>query len=148
MPYINAAQISGNLGKDAETMTTQGGRTVTRFSIASTKKRTDKANKTHESTDWFRVAVWGNLTKFASSLKKGDPILVQGELRTGEYTDEKKVTRQTVEIVAQTILRIDYTKPFPAVVLSSTISFRICHLHVQARAATATVAIAPENRFP
>jgi single-stranded DNA-binding protein len=48
------------------------------------------------------------LTKFASSLKKGDPVLVQGELRTGEYTDEKKVTRQTV--VAQTILRIDYTK--------------------------------------
>ena len=97
MPYINAAQISGNLGKDAETMTTQGGRTVTRFSIASTKKWTDKANKTHESTDWFRVAAWGNLTKFASSLKKGDPVLVQGELRTGEYTDEKKVTRQTVE---------------------------------------------------
>jgi single-strand DNA-binding protein len=110
MPYINAAQISGNLGKDAETTTTQGGRTVTRFSIASTKKWTDKANKTHESTDWFRVAAWGNLTKFASSLKKGDPVLVQGELRTGEYTDEKKVTRQTVELVAQTILRIDYTK--------------------------------------
>ena len=82
MPYINAAQISGNLGKDAETMTTQGGRTVTRFSIASTKKWTDKANKTHESMDWFRVAAWGNLTKFASSLKKGDPVLVQGELRT------------------------------------------------------------------
>jgi single-strand DNA-binding protein len=81
-----------------------------RFSIASTKKWTDKANKTHESTDWFRVAAWGNLTKFASSLKKGDPVLVQGELRTGEYTDEKKVTRQTVELVAQTILRIDYTK--------------------------------------
>jgi hypothetical protein len=40
MPYINAAQISGNLGKDAETMTTQGGRTVTRFSIASSKKWT------------------------------------------------------------------------------------------------------------
>jgi single-strand DNA-binding protein len=110
MPYINAAQISGNLGKDAETMTTQGGRTITRFSIASTKKWTDKANKTHESTDWFRVAAWGNLTKFASSLKKGDPVLVQGELRTGEYTDEKKVTRQTVELIAQTILRIDCTK--------------------------------------
>jgi hypothetical protein len=74
MPYINAAQISGNLGKDAETMTTQGGRTVTRFSIVSTKKWMDKANKTHESTDWFRVAAWGNLTKFASSLKKGDPV--------------------------------------------------------------------------
>jgi hypothetical protein len=30
--------------------------------------------------------------------------------RDPEYTDEKKVTRQTVELVAQTILRIDYTK--------------------------------------
>ena len=60
-------------------MTTQGGRTVTRFSIASTKKWTDKANKTHESTDWFRVATWGNLTKFASSLKKGDPVLPNGQ---------------------------------------------------------------------
>ena len=80
MPYINAAQISGNLGKDAETMATQGGRTVTRFSIASTKKWTDKANKTHESTDWFRVAAWGNLTKFASSLKKGDPSPGSGRI--------------------------------------------------------------------
>lgn len=37
-------------------------------------------------------------------------MLVQGELRTGEYTDEKKITRQTVELIAQTILRNDYTK--------------------------------------
>ena len=42
--------------------------------------------------------------------RKGDPVLVQGELRTGEYTDDQQVTRQTVEIVAQTILRIDYSK--------------------------------------
>jgi len=91
-------------------MTTQGGRTVTRFSIASTKKWTDKANKTHEFHGLVSRGRMGNLTKFASSLKKGDPVLVQGELRTGEYTDEKKVSRQTIEIVAQTILRIDYAK--------------------------------------
>ena len=110
MPYMNAAQVSGNLGKDAETFTTPSGKKVTRFSIASNKKWTDKDGKQHETTDWFRIAAWGNLSKFASSLKKGDPVLVQGELRTGEYTDEKKVTRQTVELVAQTILRIDYAK--------------------------------------
>jgi hypothetical protein len=43
-------------------------------------------------------------------LKKCDPVPVQGDLRTGEYTDEKKVTRRTVELAAQTILRIHYTK--------------------------------------
>ena len=43
-------------------------------------------------------------------LQEGRSVLVQGELRTGEYTDEKKITRQTVELVAQTIFRIDCTK--------------------------------------
>lgn len=109
MPYINLTQISGNLGKDAET-STYDDKSVTRFSIASNKKWTDKKGTKHETTDWFRVAAWGNLSKFAGSLKKGDPILVHGELRTGEYTDDANVTRQTVEIVAQTILRIDYSK--------------------------------------
>jgi len=96
MPYINAAQISGNLGKDAETMTTKGGKTVTRFSIASSKKWTDKNNKTLESTDWFRVAAWNNLSKFAGTLKKGDPVLVQGELRTvdGQLIATASVTAQ------------------------------------------------------
>jgi single-strand DNA-binding protein len=110
MPYINAAQIAGNLGKDAETSTTKAGKQVTRFSIASNKKWTDKAGKEHEITDWFRIAAWNNLAKFAATLKKGDPVLIQGELRTGEYTDEKNVKRQTIEIVAETILRIDYSK--------------------------------------
>jgi single-strand DNA-binding protein len=110
MPYINAAQIAGNLGKDAETKTIAGGKTVTRFNIASHKKWTDKQGKEHETTDWFRVAAWGNLSKFAASLKQGDPVLVQGELRTGAYTDDKQVKRQTVELVADTILRIDYSK--------------------------------------
>jgi single-stranded DNA-binding protein len=80
------------------------------FRVVRSKKWTDRPTRRMSPRTWFRVAAWGNLAKFASCLKKGDPILVQGELRTGEYTDEKKVIRQTVEIVAQTIVRIDYTK--------------------------------------
>ena len=110
MAYINNVEIAGNLGKDAKSSTTKSGKQVTRFSLASNRKWTDKAGKEHESTDWFRVAVWGNLTKFASSLKQGDPVLVKGALRTGKYTDDDGVTRETVEIVADTLLRIDYSE--------------------------------------
>jgi single-strand DNA-binding protein len=110
MPYINNVEIAGNLGKDAKSSSTKSGKQVTRFSIAANKKWTDKAGKEHETTDWFRVAAWGNLTKFASSLKQGDPVLVKGELRTGKYSDDDGVTRETVEIVADTLLRIDYSK--------------------------------------
>lgn len=110
MPYINNVEIAGNLGKDAKSATTKSGKQVTRFSIASNKRWTDKAGKEHETTDWFRVAAWGSLTKFANSLKQGDPVLVKGELRASKYTDDDGVTRETVEVVAETLLRIDYSK--------------------------------------
>jgi single-strand DNA-binding protein len=110
MPYINNVEIAGNLGKDANSSTTKSGKQVIRFSIASNKRWTDKAGKEHETTDWFRVAASGSLTKFANSLKQGDPVLVKGELRTGKYTDDNGVTRETVEIVADTLLRIDYSR--------------------------------------
>ena len=110
MPYINNVEIAGNLGKDAKSSTTKTGKQVIRFSIASSKRWTDKEGKEHETTDWFRVAAWGSLTKFANSLKQGDPVLVKGELRTSRYTDDDGLTRETVEIVADTLLRIDYSK--------------------------------------
>jgi single-strand DNA-binding protein len=110
MPYINNVEIAGNLGQDAKSSTTKSGKQVTRFSIASNKMWTDKTGKEHETTDWFRVAAWGSLTKFANSLKQGDPVLVKGELRTSKYTDDEGVTRETVEVVAKTLLRIDYSK--------------------------------------
>ena len=74
MPYINNVEIAGNLGKDAKSSTTKSRKQVTRFSIASNKRWTDKAGEEHETTDWFRVAAWGSLTKFANSLKQGDPV--------------------------------------------------------------------------
>ena len=50
MSYINAAQISGNLGQDAETFHTQSGKAVTRFNIASTKKWKNKSGQLQQST--------------------------------------------------------------------------------------------------
>jgi hypothetical protein len=52
----------------------------------------------------------GNVTSSPVPQKRGEPVLVQGLLHTREYTDEKQLTRQNFEIIAQTILRIDYSK--------------------------------------
>jgi single-stranded DNA-binding protein len=64
--------------------------------------------------DRFRVAAGGNVTSSPVPQKRGAPVLVQGLLCTREYTDEKQLTRQNfeiiAEIIAQTILRIDYSK--------------------------------------
>ena len=57
-----------------------------------------------------KTGAWGNIGRFAGNLRKGDPVLIQGHLRTGEYSDDQNIKRTTVEIVAETILRIDYSK--------------------------------------
>lgn len=103
----NFAQIEGNLGADAITTKLQGGKIVTRFSVAINKTWKVKG-KERTTTDWMRVAAWGNLTKFASKLKKGHPVLVQGELRPGRYVDKDGVEHQTVEIVAMAIRKFDF----------------------------------------
>lgn len=103
----NFAQIEGNLGADAVTTQLQGGKIVTRFSVAINKTWKVRG-KERTTTDWVRVAAWGHLTRFASKLKKGHPVLVQGELRPGRYTDKQGVEHQTVEIVAVAIRKFDF----------------------------------------
>ena len=109
MLYQNAIQITGNLGQDAETTTTKGNRTVTRFSIANTKRYT-RDGKRFEKTQWVRIAAWGSIGKYAAQLKKGEPVLIQGELNLSEFVGDDKVKRQTHEIVARNIIKIDHSK--------------------------------------
>jgi single-strand DNA-binding protein len=102
----NYAQIEGKLGADAVTKDLANNKRVTRFSVAI-NKTWKKNGQTHTTTDWIKVAAWGKLTAFASKLKKGHPVMVQGELRTGRYKDSNGVEHQTVEIVAISIRKFD-----------------------------------------
>lgn len=73
--------ITGNLGKDPELRSTQSGDQVLGFSVGVKQGYGDKA-----STNWFRCSVWGKrgetLHRF---LRKGNKVVVQGELTIGSY---------------------------------------------------------------
>lgn len=78
---MQTVTISGNLGKDAELKTTQGGDSVLGFSVAVKQGWGDKA-----STNWFRCSVWGKrAANLADYLRKGTKVVVQGELTIGSY---------------------------------------------------------------
>lgn len=73
--------VSGNIGKDAELRTTQGGDDVLSFSVASKQGWGDKA-----STNWFRCSVWGKRARTLKEyLVKGTKVVAQGEFTIGEY---------------------------------------------------------------
>lgn len=73
--------ISGNIGREPELRSTQGGDQVLSFSVGTRQGYGDKA-----STNWFRCSVWGKRGETLNRyLRKGTKVVVQGELTIGEY---------------------------------------------------------------
>lgn len=72
---------AGNVGKDAEHKTTQGGTEFCRFSLAGTVGYGD-----NKQTLWFDVTKWGKGSEGLSRiLLKGTKVTVSGELSQREH---------------------------------------------------------------
>jgi single-strand DNA-binding protein len=86
--------ISGNLGKDAESKTTQKGDKVTSFSVGVKQGWGDNS-----STNWYRCSVWGERgEKIAQYLTKGAKVFVTGELTIGSYEGKPQFDVRVNEI--------------------------------------------------
>ncbi len=108
--YQNKVTLIGFLGNDAE-VRTNNDRSLTTLSVA-TKSSYKKDGKYVEHTEWHRCVVFGKLGEFASTLKKGAHIQVEGELRSREYepkkVGKKQPEKKTIwEIRVNSILKLD-----------------------------------------
>ena len=100
MASVNKVIILGNVGQDPEIR--QGNFIVAALSIATTRKWRDKAGETQSETEWHRVSAFGRLAEFISQyVRKGDPIYIEGRLRTRKYEDKQGVERWVTEIIAE-----------------------------------------------
>lgn len=111
--YLNNVTLTGFLGGDADTRTTKNNTNLTAFSLATKNSWKDRETGERASrTEWHRAVVFGRLTAFASTLKKGDHVHIQGQLRTREYVkDEAKKT--VTEIRVTSILKLDRSHKQP-----------------------------------
>ncbi len=104
--YQNKVNLIGFLGSDAE-VRTNNNRSITTLSLA-TKSSYKKDGEYISHTEWHRCEVFGKLSEFAGTLKKGAHVLVEGELRSREYDSKKKGTKLRVwEIRVDSILKLD-----------------------------------------
>ena len=104
--YQNNVTLIGFLGSDAEVRSNDN-RSFTTLSLA-TKSSYKKDGKYISHTEWHRCVVFGKLSEFASTLKKGAHIQVEGELRSREYDSKKTDSKQRIwEIKVDSILKLD-----------------------------------------
>jgi len=119
--YQNHVRLVGFLGKDPEH---HENRAV--LSLATKASWTDKTSGDWKSrTDWHRVTAWPPIADAVRTLATGDHVIVEGELRTGQYEREVQVnggdivtvTTKTVEICARSVRKLVFKKketPEPA----------------------------------
>ena len=98
--------IIGNLGRDPETRYTPGGAMNVQFTVAASRRYTDREGQQQEQTTWFRVTGWGRLAETmdkltqSGALAKGKQVYVEGRLESREYTDQGGQTRTSLDVNA------------------------------------------------
>ena len=101
MAYLNKIQLIGNVGKNPEVRTFDGGNKVANFTLATTKRYTNSNGQAVDATTWHNIQVNGKIADVAEKyVQKGDPIYVEGELTARTYVDRNNVERVIYEVRA------------------------------------------------
>jgi single-strand DNA-binding protein len=96
--------LIGRLGGDPIQRETQNGNPVVNFSLATSRRVRDQAENYVDETDWHKVVVWGRQGEACKQyLKKGQPVFVEGSLRSRQYTGKDGAARMAFEVYAESV---------------------------------------------
>jgi len=101
---VNKVILVGNLGRDAETKFTPGGSSVTKFSVATSRRWKDQqSGEWKEDTNWSNVTLW-KAENLAPYLTKGTKVYVEGRLQTRSYEDKDGKKVYATDVVADDVI--------------------------------------------
>jgi len=97
--------IVGNVGRDPELRYTPSGQAVCDFSVAVSRRWTDRtSNEQREKTTWFRVTCWNKLAETVNQyVSKGRQVLVTGEVDASAWIDSEGNARARLEMTARDV---------------------------------------------
>ncbi len=97
--------IIGNVGREPELRYTQSGVAVCDFSVAVSRRWTDKnANEQREETTWFRVSAWRGLAETCQQyVHKGMQIMVTGRVNASAFMGQDGQPRASLDLTATDI---------------------------------------------
>lgn len=101
MSSFNKVILIGNLTQDPELKATLSGISVCTFSIAVNRRFSKEGE---QACDFISIVAWRQSAEFVSRyFKKGNPILVCGQIQTRSWTDGQGQKRYVTEVVADEV---------------------------------------------
>lgn len=83
---VNKVILIGNLGKDPEVISFDGGVKKASFSLATTEVYRTRDGQDMEQTEWHNIVLWRGLAEVAEKyLRKGSQIYVEGRIKSRSY---------------------------------------------------------------
>jgi single-strand DNA-binding protein len=101
----NRVTLIGNLGQDPEIKTTETGKKVTHFTLATNDGFKNSDGQKISETTWHNIVAWNGLADIAGKyLKKGKEVVVEGRIVYRTYEDKKGLTKNITEIVLNDLI--------------------------------------------
>lgn len=101
---LNKVILIGNVGKDPEIRSTQDGREIASFSLATSESWKDRnSGERKERTEWHRVVIFspGLVSVVKNYVKKGSKLYLEGALQTRKWTDQSGQEKYSTEVILQ-----------------------------------------------
>lgn len=101
---LNKVILIGNVGKDPEIRTTNDGKEIASFSLATGESWKDRSTgERKERTEWHRIVVFneGLIGVIKSYVQKGSKLYLEGNLQTRKWQDASGIDKYSTEVVLQ-----------------------------------------------
>lgn len=94
---INKVILVGNIGRDPDVQTTNGGTKVAHVSLA-TSRRIPRNGSYEDRTEWHRLTMWDRIAQLAEDyVRKGDRVYIEGRIEYDSF-EKNGVTIPTAEV--------------------------------------------------
>lgn len=101
---LNEVRLIGNVGKDPDIRSTQEGKEVASFTLATSDIWRDKnTGERKEKTEWHKIVVFipQLVSVIKSYVKKGTRLYITGSLQTRKWQDQSNVDKYITEVLLQ-----------------------------------------------
>lgn len=103
----NRVQLIGNLGMNPEVKTTEAGKKLVRFSVATNETYKNANGDKVTETQWHNLVAWGKVADVAEKyLSKGSEVVVDGKLISRNYTDKEGAKKTVTEVQVNEMLML------------------------------------------
>jgi single-strand DNA-binding protein len=99
---VNKVLLLGNVGKDPEIASTNGGTLVAKLSLATSERFKDKQGEWQERTEWHNLVAYARGAEILRDyVHKGSKLYIEGRLTTRSWDDKesgKKMFRTEIVV--------------------------------------------------